>query len=121
MVSIVLPYRDSCKTLHRCIDSIDKQCFREWELIAIDDNSHDGSRSIVDAASKNDLRIRSLASSGCGIVDALNSGIQAAKSEIIIRMDSDDVMHPGVLNCSLISLIKKMISTSFPVEWSTRH
>ena len=107
LVSIVLPYRDSCKTLHRCIDSIDKQCFRNWELIAIDDNSHDGSRSIVDTASKNDRRIRSLASSGCGIVDALNSGIQAAKSEIIIRMDSDDVMHPRRIELQFNFLTQK--------------
>jgi len=93
-VSIVLPYRNSAKTLERAITSILKQDFSNWELIGINDHSEDFSEKIIESYKKSDSRIKSLQNKGKGIVSALNHGIEEAMSEIIIRMDADDAMMP---------------------------
>ena len=94
VASIVLPYRNSVRTLERCLLSIIGQTFRNWELIAVNDCSKDNSLQVLESFQKIDNRIKSFNSPGKGIVDALNFGISSAKSEIIIRMDSDDEMQP---------------------------
>ena len=94
VASIVLPYRNSVRTLERCLVSIIGQTFRNWELIAVNDCSKDNSLQVLESFQKIDNRIKSFNSPGKGIVDALNFGISSAKSEIIIRMDSDDEMQP---------------------------
>ena len=94
VASIVLPYRNSVRTLERCLVSIIGQTFRNWELIAVNDYSKDNSLQVLESFQKIDNRIKSFNSPGKGIVDALNFGISSAKSEIIIRMDSDDEMQP---------------------------
>lgn len=94
MASIVLPYRNSERTLKRCLDSIFKQTLKNWELIAVNDCSKDASLKVLESFQKIDDRIKSFNSPGRGIVDALNFGISSANSEIIIRMDSDDEMQP---------------------------
>ena len=97
VASIVLPYRNSVRTLERCLISIIGQTFRNWELIAVNDCSEDNSLQVLESFQKIDNRIKSFNSPGKGIVDALNFGISRAKSEIIIRMDSDDEMQNEVI------------------------
>ena len=94
VASIVLPFRNSIRTLDRCLQSIVNQDCKEWELIAVNDHSSDGSEKIIEQYSKSDARILLLQTKGEGIVDALNYGISKSKSEIIVRMDSDDRMYP---------------------------
>ena len=92
MLSVLLPYRNSEKTLGEALESILKQTFSEFELLAVNDCSSDNSTDILE--SYRDERIRILQNSGEGLVDALNFGIENAQHEWIVRMDSDDIMHP---------------------------
>ena len=94
VASIVLPYRNSARTLDRCLTSILKQTLKNWEIIAVNDCSKDHSLQVLESFQKIDNRIKSFNSPGKGIVEALNFGISSANSEIIIRMDSDDEMQP---------------------------
>ena len=93
IASVVLPYRNSEKTLERCLNSILKQNFTCWELLAINDHSTDSSEEIVLRKMKSDHRIYNLKNKETGIVSALNLGLEKARGEIIIRMDSDDSMN----------------------------
>ena len=94
VASIVLPYWNAERTLNRCLNSILNQTCRDWELIAVNDFSSDNSVKIIEGLQKIDSRIKSLHSPTKGIVEALNFGISSSASGIIIRMDSDDEMHP---------------------------
>lgn len=42
-VSVIIPVYNTRQYLPRCIDSILKQTYSEWELILVDDGSDDGS------------------------------------------------------------------------------
>jgi glycosyltransferase involved in cell wall biosynthesis len=63
LVSILLPARDAEATLDEAIESIRAQTHREWELIAVDDGSHDRTPAILERWSRRDGRIRMLAKS----------------------------------------------------------
>jgi len=96
-VSIVMPIKNQEPFLEECLNSIKNQTMEDWELIVVDDHSDDQSSSILSIWAKKDRRIRTFNNPGSGIVDALNFGISKSNSDLIARMDGDDLMHPNRL------------------------
>ena len=65
-----------------------------FEIILVDDGSDDGSWSVIEAASRDDARIRGIRlSRNYGQQNALLCGIRAARHDLIVTMD-DDLQHP---------------------------
>ena len=93
-VSILMPIRDGLPHLITAVDSIRKQLFENFELIAIDDGCQDGSRPLLQSLSREDARIRIFDGSGTGLVDALNLGLAQCRAPLVARMDADDLSHP---------------------------
>ena len=89
-----MPVRNGGRYLELAVASIIAQTMREWELIAIDDGSTDATMSILQRFAAADGRITVLSGEGTGIVAALNQGIAASRSELIARMDADDIAMP---------------------------
>ncbi len=94
-LTVLMPYRNAADTLDACLHSIRKQGFTAFELLAIDDHSTDASTARIEAFAE--PRFRVLANPGKGIVDALNHGLQCARSSLIVRMDADDLMRENRL------------------------
>ena len=92
-VSVLLPVRNARTTLAACLDSIARQTLSDFEVIAVDDHCDDGTRQLLDHAARADPRIRVIDNEGDGLVDALNTGLEHARSELVARMDADDLMH----------------------------
>lgn len=92
-VSIVMPFCNAGATLPECMESIRAQSLAEFELIAVDDGSHDDSAAIVRHFAAGDARIRLIEPGKIGLVKALNLGVAASRSSLIARMDADDIMH----------------------------
>ncbi len=86
-VSIVLPTYNRHATLGRAVASVEAQRFRDWELIVVDDGSTDGS---VDALEGRDPRLRIIRQANRGVAGARNTGLKAARGELIAFLDSDD-------------------------------
>jgi len=101
LISILTPFKNTSQFLPECIDSIVGQSYEHWELILIDDHSTDNSYTLVKDYSKKDQRIRLFKNSGNGIIEALRVGFAVCKGDYITRMDSDDIMHLGKLQCML--------------------
>ena len=94
-VSVVMPVYNGEKYLREAVESILAQTFRNFELIAVDDGSTDGSASILAGYRQQDERIVILThSKNQGIVSALNRGLEIAQGKYIARMDADDVSLP---------------------------
>lgn len=93
LISIVLPFRNTEQTLDQCLKSIRDQSFRNYQLLAVNDHSSDGSVESVAAWAADDSRIRLLHSPERGIVSALNHGLFHATAPVVARMDADDIMH----------------------------
>lgn len=98
-VTIVMPVYDAEAYLKQALESILEQAFGDWELIAIDDGSRDGSRSILDHFAATDPRIKLLSNTtNLGIVETLNRGWREARGQYIARLDADDVALPNRLS-----------------------
>jgi glycosyltransferase involved in cell wall biosynthesis len=105
-VSIVLPYRDAEDTLEECIHSIHAQELKDWELLAVNDNSSDSSQRLISKFAAEDARIIPIQSMEEGLVSALNLGVEHSSSPLIARMDADDRMLPSRL-ASQVAFMEK--------------
>lgn len=97
LVSILIPFKNTAEYLTECLDSIITQTYRNWEVIAINDHSIDGSHTILEDFSHKDQRIKVFKNSGRGIIEALRSAYSKSVGHLITRMDSDDIMTPDKL------------------------
>ena len=93
-VSVLLPFHNAAATLDAALESISGQTHSEFQVLAIDDRSSDGSREIAARWSSRDARFRTLVNRGSGLVSALNQGLKEASAPLIARMDADDLMRP---------------------------
>lgn len=92
-ISIIVPVYNVEEYIHRCIDSILAQTFKEFELILVDDGSPDQSGKICDEYARNDNRIRVIHKKNGGLSDARNAGIAVAQGDYFGFVDSDDYIE----------------------------
>ncbi len=90
MISIIIPVYKVEKYIRRCIESVLSQTYSDWELLLIDDGSPDMSGAICDEYEKKDSRIRVFHKENGGVSSARNHGINEAKGEWLVFVDSDD-------------------------------
>lgn len=97
-VSIIVPVFNVALYLERCVQSLLRQNYPNYEIILIDDCSTDGSGEMCDRlAGKND-KIRVIHhSQNAGLSAARNSGIDAACGDFIAFVDSDDFVKEDFL------------------------
>ena len=93
-ISVLLPIFNGEKFLDECLASLLEQSFEDFEIVAVDDGSSDGSAEILKVWCSRDARIRVLTRPHSGLVEALNAGLSACRGELIARMDADDKVHP---------------------------
>ena len=89
-ISVIVPVYNVEKYLHRCVDSILAQTFNDFELLLIDDGSKDKSGAICDEYAAKDSRVRVFHKENGGVSSARNLGLENAKGDWIIFIDSDD-------------------------------
>ena len=94
MISIIVPVYNCISSLKRCIDSIQRQTFTDWELLLVDDGATDGSGYLCDQAASSDNRIRVLHKPNGGVSSARNMGLDHAQGEYVMFCDSDDWVEP---------------------------
>lgn len=95
--SIIVPAYNTGEAIRRCIDSIVAQTYDNWELIIVDDGSRDATPAIIDEYATKDKRIHAVHISNGGVSNARNVGIEHAKGEYVMFVDSDDWIEPDYL------------------------
>ncbi len=95
-VTVLMPVYNGERFLNEAIESILAQSFAHFEFLIIDDGSTDRTAEIVN--SYHDPRIRFCRNErNLGISATLNKGISLAGSDLIARMDADDISQPDRL------------------------
>ena len=92
-ISIIVPVYKTETYLRQCIDSLINQTFQDIEIILVDDGSPDNSPAICDEYAAKDQRIKVIHKQNAGVSEARNSGIDAAKGDFLMFVDSDDWME----------------------------
>lgn len=100
--SIVIPVRNGEAFISDCFQSILEQDTKsQFEVIFVNDHSTDRTNEILQEYAMLHGNLRILDANGTGIASAINQGILEAQSEIILRMDADDIMVPNRLSMQL--------------------
>lgn len=94
-VSIIVPVYNAGATLCRCIDSVLKQEYTDFELLLVDDGSTDDSGSICDQYAAEDVRIRVFHKENTGVSDSRNLALEEARGAYLQFLDSDDWITPN--------------------------
>ncbi len=95
--SIVIANYNSEKFISDCIDSINSQSYKNFEIIFFDDNSNDNSISTIQKYKSSNIKIienKIQTNFGClNQINAFNKAIEVSRGEIIFFLDSDDYFH----------------------------
>ncbi len=91
-LSIIIPAYNSGVLLNTAVDSIVNQPFQDWELIIVDDGSIDRTPQLANEIATRDNRIKVIHSCNQGAYKARLLGVDNAKGEFIMFMDSDDTI-----------------------------
>ena len=90
LISIIIPVYKVEPYLERCLDSVVGQTYRNLEIILVDDGSPDRSGEICDEYAAHDGRIIVIHQENQGVSAARNAGLDIAKGDYILFVDSDD-------------------------------
>lgn len=97
MISIIVPVYNSAPYLKRCVASVLKQTYQNFELLLITDGPTDGSDKLCARYARKDQRIRFLPQNHRGVSAARNVGLEQAAGDYLFFLDSDDAIHPQLL------------------------
>ena len=89
-VSVIIPTYNRAELLERAVKSVQKQTYKNWEIIVVDDGSTDNTEDIINKI--NDARIKYIKNEkNLGAAASRNRGVELAKYDYVAFQDSDDV------------------------------
>ncbi len=104
-LSIIIPIYNVEAYLPACLESVLACPTEDCEILAVDDGSTDGSRALAeDHARRYPGRIRLICRENGGLGAARNTGVDAARGDYLLFLDSDDTLAPGAVREMLRAL-----------------
>lgn len=95
--SFIVPVYNTEKYLKRCLDSLIRQTFLNFEIIIINDGSTDNSDKIMKKYEEKYSNVKVISQKNQGLSMARNEGVKKAKGKYIIFIDSDDYVEKNLL------------------------
>ena len=95
LVSIIIPTYNRAEYLRQALRSVTAQTYPNWECIVVDDGSTDETETVVTEEFGERIRYRWQENAGPAV--ARNRGIEAAQSDLLLFLDSDDLLVPRAL------------------------
>lgn len=106
MISVVIPVYNTGPLLRRSVESVLRQTLDDFEVVIVDDGSSLETLRLCDTLGEEDSRVRVIHTRNGGVSKARNNGLKAARGDIVCFLDSDDAMHPEMLE-TLAKAIEK--------------
>lgn len=100
-ISVIIPAYNVERYIVRCLNSLQAQTFQDWEAVCVDDGSTDRTPQILDEFAALDPRIRVIHQANSGVSAARNRAIQDIRGNYCLIMDSDDFLHPQLMEICL--------------------
>ncbi|MEO8083334.1 MAG: glycosyltransferase family 2 protein [Ardenticatenales bacterium] len=99
--SVIIPTWNGAHHLAVCLDSLGRQSFGSFETIVVDNGSTDGTRDLLAAYPS----VRPLwLPRNIGFAGAVNAGIQAARSDVLVLLNNDTEVEPDWLGALVAAL-----------------
>lgn len=107
IISIIVPVYNSELYLKKCLDSIISQTYKNIEIICIEDHSSDDSLRILREYEKKDQRIKVIQKANEGVSLARNAGLDVARGDYVLFVDSDDWIDQRTCEASLKTILEE--------------
>ena len=122
LLSIIIPCYNVEKSVKKTLDSWTMQDFDDYEIIAVDDGSTDGTRDVIYNCKACIDRIRIIEQKNEGVSSARNNGLRNAKGDYIMFLDADDYVTSDFFE-NIIPVIKDNHKSVvvFGYHWSKKH
>lgn len=96
-ISVIVPVYNAADFVEESVNSIRNNTFKDIEIICVNDGSTDNSLEILNTLKMQDERIVIIDKPNGGPSDSRNAGLDVARGEFISFVDSDDYVHPKML------------------------
>ena len=106
LISVIVPVYNAVEFLDQCLKSIVAQTYRNLEILVVDDGSTDGSGELCDQWAARDARIRVIHQPNGGHSAARNTALDVMSGELVMMVDSDDLLHPEFA-CTLLQVLNQ--------------
>lgn len=103
-VSVIIPTYNEEKDILECLESLDKQSFKDFEVIVVDDGSTDNTSEKLKKAKSTSLKVITQEHKGPGA--GRNKGAKLAKGKILVFVDADMTFHKNFIK----NLVKPITS-----------
>lgn len=121
LISVIVPVYNVENCLHYAIESLNRQTYKNFEVILVNDGSTDGSGKLCDKYSEEYDNIRVYHKSNGGLSDARNFGVQKSSGDFITFLDPDDFLEEYTLEL-MYDLQRKykadLVSTNIKVVYN---
>lgn len=107
LVSIIMATFNRAHFIGETLASVQKQEYRNWECIIVDDGSNDDTKNVIESFIRKDTRFQYRLRPKQfkkGLSGARNFGLDQAKGDFIIFFDDDDIIHPENLKICIKEL-----------------
>lgn len=105
MISVVIAAYNTEKYIAKCLESLKKQTYTDFEAIVVVDGATDKTADICGEFSKQDSRFITVRRKNGGLAAARNTGLERCTAEYVAFVDSDDYVSPDYLEI-LVNAIK---------------
>lgn len=114
LVSIITPTYNSAKYIAQTIQSVQKQTYRHWEMLIVDDCSSDTTVSIIEQFMEEDHRIHLVKMNrNSGASKARNEAIKLVSGDFMTFLDADDIWFPDFIQNSIETIKRTGINFVF--------
>ena len=112
LVSVIIPARDEEDRIGNCLQAVLEQDYPDFEVMVVDDRSSDRTAEIVETFSQNDRRVhlvkgKPLPSGWAGKCHAIHQGVEKARGEWLLMLDTDTYLKSGCLSATVSDAMDK--------------
>lgn len=107
-ISVIIPIYNGTNSIKRCIESIEVQKYKNYEIILVNDGSNDNSEDICLKYQEKYKNIKYICQKNMGVSEARNNGILNASGDLIYFMDCDDIISPNLFETIINNFTDKV-------------
>ncbi|EUJ35027.1 putative glycosyl transferase family protein [Listeria weihenstephanensis FSL R9-0317] len=116
-ISIILPVYNVAPYLEACLDSLVAQTYQDFDVIAVNDGSQDGSLAILEAYQAKLPQLRVISQQNQGLSAARNTGLKHVSGKYLYFLDSDDYLqHDMLARCFALAEQEQLDLVKFDAE-----
>lgn len=93
LITIMIPAYNAERYIGRCLESLQKQSYRDIEVVIVNDGSKDSTQRICEEYAGKDSRFRVINQKNGGEGAARNTGLREAKGQFLCFVDADDYVN----------------------------